>query len=283
MTRVIIGTSNWRDYAFCAPLAALLWREVVGHEPYLLLVGTEEDWQKPKRNLAVLEMVRRLKIDHRLIPAADGYETHVTAQNCRQHAAALPFANDDWLMLSDADLFPMKRDFYHQHGGASHRFVLYYANGDHYQSYPTCHMMARASEWRKLYGLKPSGDLTGQMERNLDNYLKPKVQGLAPSEVGWISWMNDQWMFTEWIKKQPWYPDGVLHIERKGHPPVDRLDRGCPQDWNDLDVGRWTDCHTLRPADQEPYWGKVRKIFEALVPDHVQAIDEYRQAFVEGY
>lgn len=282
-THVIIGTSNWRDYSFPAPIAALLWREVVGYEPYLLLVGSDADWERPKRNQAVIAFLTEHKIQWRQIPQAEGYEVHVTAQNCRQHSAAMSWIHpDDWVMLSDADLWPLRRDFYHQHEETDHKFVFYYANGDHYQSYPTCHMTARASTWRELMNLEPNDDVTGQMKRNLDAHLKPKMDGKSPSAASWQAWMNDQWMFTEWVKKMPWYPSQCYNIERRGHPPVDRLDRGC---WpaNTFPISDYVDCHILRPADQPENWPRLMPILESLLPDHVLSIRKFRREFVDGY
>ena len=283
-TTVVIGCSNWRDYSFPAPIAALLWREVVGYKPLILLVKKDgTDWTSPPRNQVVTDFLVEHGLEFRYVNQVDPYESHVTAQNCRQHVAALNcFADDDWIMLSDADLWPLKRDFYHLHEGRKERFVMYYANGDHYQSYPTCHMTARARDWRSVMCLIRNDDLEGQLKKNLDAYLKPKMDGQAPSQASWKAWMNDQWMFTEWIRKMPWFPLDVFHIERVGHPPVDRLDRSAwPQ--SPVNLTSYTDSHILRPADQPENWPRMKEIVEQVLPKYADRIEKFRVDFVKGY
>jgi len=290
-TRVIIGCSNWRDYAFPLPLTALLWREIAGYEPILLLVGDEHYWSKPARSLTSLNAIRELEFEHYMLGYIYGYEDCTLAQNSRQHAAALStIPDDEWLMPSDADLWPLTREFYHQHEISDKRFVLYYSNGDHYSSFPTCHMTGRAKDWRALMGLilpEEKGGMfvirenpiTHCVKNTLEAWLKPRQAGKGPSDAGWEAWMSDQRIFTERIKAQTWYPQEVLMIERKGHPPVDRIDRCC---WPiNPSVRGMTDAHLPKAPDQE--WDKIRPIVEQLLPNWLSWADKYRNEFIAGY
>lgn len=298
-THVIGGSSNWRDYAGAVPLASLLWRHVVGYECFWYLIGTEEDWTKPARNKVVTDALDAWGIGYQRVEPLDYYEAGTQAQNIRHHAACDPRWNaDDWLMMTDADLFPMKRDFYHQHEGSSARVVSYYSNGNNfiskenllqiaerrgeYQDLPTCHQTMRVSTYRDLYGNEGMTP-RDSMKRTLDAWLLPRQEGKDPSGASWQAWMSDQRCATEKLCRADWFPQEALLIPREGQPPVDRLDRAHPNDWDNLDVNRWTDCHTIRPIDQSPNWERVRPIFANLLPQHIAAIDKYREAFCAGY
>jgi len=278
-TRVILSSSSWRDYSFLVPITALLWREVIGYEPFVFAVG---DWTRSKRCIASKEYLERLGVRHVNLTALEGLNESSVAQNCRQHAAALrEFQDDEWLMLSDADLWPLWKPFYHQHESSHARMALYYANGDHYQSYPTCHMTARASTWREMMGLQADDDLLGQLRRSYDEWLKPRIEGKGPSDAGWVEWNMDQWRTAEIIKRQSWFSTGTLMIERLGHPPVDRIDRGAwPKEPKVLGM---VDAHLPKAPDQPGIWESVRPLLEQLVPDRLAEIDAYRLEYLAGY
>lgn len=277
-TRVIIGCSAWRDYQFLVPMSALLWRELVGYTPLVLITG---NWEKPMRGRLTRDLMQLLNIEYQHIGDLPGREESSVAQNCRQHACALPLPDDDWLMLSDADLWPVTRDWYRQHEGTEFKFVAYYSNGDHYQSYPTCHMTAKAKTWREIMSIEPNGKLLGQLEKSYREWRDPRVEGKGPSDAGWVTWNMDQWRTTKLIKAMPWYNDvgAVLHIERKGHPPVDRIDRGHWREWNPNMV----DAHVLRAPDQPGNWEKVRALFGGLLPGYLPMVDAYRNEYLRRY
>lgn len=285
-TRVIISASYWRDYSFSMPLGALLWREIVGFEPFLLVVG---DWQREARTRLCYDFIKANKFDHFCIPEIEPYEVSTVSQNSRQHACVLDaFSDHEWLLLSDADLWPLKETFYHQHEITDKVCALYYSNGDHYQilegftGYPTCHMTMRAGTWREIMGLKKNNDLHGQLKNTLDTWLKPRMAGKKPSDASWQAWMSDQWYASKRISEAPWHgTDRVLNIERAGHPPTDRLDRG---NWSSApDLGPYTDTHVPKAPDQLPQWQGCRHILSQLMPHHMNMIDEFRDAHVRSY
>lgn len=274
-TKVILSSSSFRDYAFPVGIAALLWREVVGYEPFVFLCGDGV----PQ---VVENFLSDFGIRQQSLPQMEGYPVSVTAQNCRYHASTLTFGSDDWLMLSDADIFPLKRDFYHQHEGSPHRFVFYYSNGDNYANYPTCHIAAQASQWRELMKLDvgfPS-NLLAQMKLNIDEWLHPRVVGLPPSKAGMETWMVDMWMFMDRIKKEPWHPSECKMIEREGHPPKDRLDRS---NWPALyNLKDYTDAHILKAPEQPENWARLRPIVAELLPQHLSRIDKFHEDFINA-
>ncbi len=276
-TRVILASSTQFDYAFPVGIAALLWRDLVGYEPFVFLCGTLEEWSRPKMGV-VNGFLYEMKIETLTVPPLPEWPVHVTAQNVRYHAACLErFDDRDWLMLSDADMFPTTREHFHQHEDYTGRWAFYYANGDHYNNYPTCYMTARAEDWCDLMGISGTGNLLGQMKRNLDEWLKPRTTAQAPSVAGMTVWMSDMHSFMDRIKRQPWHPSECKMIERDGHPPKDRLDRSA---WPaTYDATKYVDAHILRATHEPANWVRTRPIVEQLIPQHLSRIDRYVEDF----
>lgn len=302
-TTVVIGCSLDRDYNFLLPLTCLLWRDLVGYRPLALLVGAEADWEARPHCQVAVDALGLHDIPHAFIGRAAGYPDHTTAQNCRQHAAALEriesadpgrrlLGDEEWIMPADADLWPIRPAFYHQHEGTPHKAVLYYANGDHFQgkkttleraamglgtqTIPTCHAVMRAGDWRRIYGLIP-GDVAGSIKQSLDAWL-PSRTG---REASFSLWMSDQQLMTEALCQQFWFPSQVHMIERRGHPPIDRLCRSVPSYWGtgEFDPLKWTDAHMPKSPDSTENWKDALLIVDALLPHH----SAWARAYHEEY
>lgn len=292
-TVIAIGCSTSEDYAFLLPLTALLWRDVVGYEPHVMLVGSSDEWWHANRRSAlVAEMLRGCRLPFEFIGRAEGYPDHTTAQNCRQHAAASDFFDDvTWIVPADADLWPLKREFYHQHEGTLHKAVCYYSNGDHFrdkqevlaraaeglgsQTIPTCHVAMRARDWRAIYGLK-RGDIAGSIKQSLDAWLPSRTGREASMSL----WMSDQQLMTEALCQQVWFPGMALMVERPGHPPIDRLDRSHAPWPRTFDAERWTDAHVHRQPWTDEHWADLSQIVAALLPQYVALASAYREEYV---
>jgi hypothetical protein len=295
-TRVVIGCSTTPDYAFLLPITCLLWREVVGYKLLVLLAGSRSKWINGVGDFVTSEMPFGTEVQW--IGGAGDYSEATIAQNSRQHASVLSFIEDDeWLMPADADLWPLKRDFYHQHEGTVYKAVCYYSNGDHFsskqdvleradrglgsQTIPTCHVAMRARDWRAIYGLTSGESVAVAAKRTLDAWLPGRVE-VPGRDMGMHVWMSDQQIMTEALCQQFWFPDKALMVERRGHPPLDRLDRSHRNDWNTFDASRWTDAHVHRTPWGDWEWSTLLPIVDALLPDHSKWVREYRAKFVEA-
>lgn len=282
-TRVIVGCSSIRDYQFLAPLTGLVWRHVVGFEPVFFLTGS---WHTEKRS----QIARQALGDHDFAVVATNpskkYPEGTMAQNVRQHAPMMAmFDDDEWLMSSDVDLWPVTRYWYWQHQPVTptpdtKRAYIYYSNGDHYQTYPTCHVAMKRIDWLRVYGLTEGIGLEAAIEASLDKWI-PENRGRWPDDPNFAVWMSDQAMMTDKLKVQDWHPDDCELIERKGHPPLDRIDRGA---WpKDVRIQGKIDAHLLRPADRPDNWPRVRELFSLLVPSKTQWAEEYRTRYFGSY
>jgi hypothetical protein len=308
-TIVAIGCSTDRDYNFLAPLTALLWRERIGHEPLLLFVGSEDEWKADRRLSVCLNAVVEQGFTHVFMGRLDGHPDHTLAQNCRQHAAALArVADETWIMPGDADLWPLRRGFYHRHPDTGFKAVLYYANGDHFQgkettldrtarglgcqTLPTCHVAMRAADWRAIYDLTED-DIVGSVKRTLAAWFAMRAAG---QDANMVRWMSDQQIMTEALCQQRWFPSGplppgngaivagmVLVVNRRGHPPVDRIDRSMLETWaQPIEIDRWTDAHLHKAPDSDAHWADELAILRATLPDRAAWADAYRARYVEA-
>lgn len=274
-TRVIISSNTIGDYQFPLALGALLWREVIGYEPLLLLV---DDWHRDKRSRIALSFIESIGFEHKLVGTMPPYETSTYSQGVRQHASVYNIPEDTWLMSSDADMFPLRKEFYHQHEGTGKKYVFYHANGHDYLCFPICHVTAQVSTWREVMGTKEGEDIAVATRRSTDSWLTAeRLAGLPARARSATIWMADQFQMSDRIRLMPWYPGKVLMIERGGHTP--RLDRSA---WPErYDAGSYVDSHILRCAHQPANWPRVRPIFEQLVPPFLPVIDSYQRAYLE--
>lgn len=280
-THVAIGCSSYRDYQFLAPMTGLLWRERIGFEPIFLLAG---NWQHPLRCHVARQALQDFGFHCIAMDEPKTIGESTQAQNSRQHAALLPLFNgheEDFLMPSDADLWPIRREFYHQHEklvGPS--VVSYYANGDHYTTFPTCHVAMRIWSWRALYPQKPELSWEDNIEANINEWL-PKRKHWH-DDRNFALWMSDQAMMTDRIRT--WHKEeDIVKVERRGHPPVDRIDRSA---WPTDPIGNidnYVDAHMPRPADQPGHWTKVLDLFSRLLPTHAEWAQKYRMDYLKGY
>lgn len=296
-THVVMGCTIESDYSLPLPITCLLWRELVGFEPRVYIVGSLRSWCE-RAPLVTLNALSRHRIEaFQLSPYID-YPDGTVAKHIRQHAAAERFfCDDDWVMPADADLWPLVRDFYHQHEGAAERAVLYYSNGDHFTrkdaaldgfdagvrffTIPMCHATMRARDWRAAWNLVPddmSASLIATFKRYGVNDASRVPDGETPAAWKW--WVNsDQRLLTERLCRQDWFPahaaagggtvGAVRFIERRGGPPRDRLDRAFPHVWHaPFEAGHYTDAHLPKEPERPERWARLLPIVDALLPQH---------------
>lgn len=303
-TTVVIGCTAGSDWALPLPFTCLFWREVVGYEPYVFLVGTDAEISSAPM-VRTMDALRQFEVRYAVVEPVAGHSLVASAKHVRQHAASLSmFTDGDWIMAADADLWPLKRDFYHQHDDDGEQLaVLYYYNGDGFKSaeatlpafesdhrfptIPMCHTTLRAREWRSAWQLEPD-DLRGSMKRTFERRRVGDVSRRPEDETpeNWAWWMDsDQRVSTATLCEQPWFSDRVKFIERppgKEGPPDDRLDRGnLKHGWggpgsfalaNALKKSAstlpWLDAHVPKNPHEPKEWGRLLPLIDSLLPAH---------------
>ena len=267
MPYVAIGCSHMQPYDYLLPFTVRLWKERIGMDVILLLSGDPQEWlRRPVFN--------ELDEDEcYFVGEIEGFDAGTVAQSARQHVAAMEWLKeDDYIISSDSDLWPIKKDFYW--GFDESPMTFWYANAYLYENHCTCHMGATVKTWRDVMGLK-AGSLSAQLKDTFARKLAPKQEGLNPGDAGWQAWNFDEWNTSEVLRQQEWYPDQCKMIERVGQPPNDRIDRS---NWRDLKPDD-VDAHLLRPSHDDENWPLVRKLWAELMPDHVEWADAYRERY----
>jgi hypothetical protein len=285
MNYAILSSSLWRDYQFGVVIAARMWRELINFEPYILLVGSASEWRAGKRSAVVLAALEALDCRIEFVPHIEEFSDPTIAQNCRQYASALPFRSEDYLLLSDADLWVFNRAWI-QRRDSSKTLTSWYSNGDMGQSLPTCHLGASAQTWRELISIEPNGDIASTMRQPLLNWLEENRNRHPDKNM--TVWCMDQWRTTDRIKTVTWYPDEVQFIERFGHPPADRLDRN---NWPaEYDASRFIDAHIFKGPDSHPSepnlkenWPRLRELIRRVLPVRLEWAERFRDEFLKSY
>lgn len=311
-TLAVFSASQHRDYSFLAPITALFWRDVIGHTPRVLLTGAEAEWSAPGSKAdnryrfgtqTALQALRSFGIETTFVPMPAGaiWQTATWAQVIRPNVVAdASIPADQWVIMSDADLWPLRRSFYVQHEGASRaRLVSYYSNGDHFfgkanvlerftarmpfQTLPMCHVAMRASEWRTLLGISLMNEpsIAASADYHLAEYDRSFLAHFAGPDRGMAIWCADQYMLTHRICAQDWFPSEALLIQRRGLPPDDRLDRGNWRDWSPdrFDADRWTDAHVHKGPEEPERWATLLPVIDALMPQHSSWARAYREDY----
>ena len=273
---VAIGCSDNHNYSFFLPMVTLLWRRV-GYVPVFTLNETRADWQGSRRGLPVLEALEELEAKLVFVGPVPGYLENTIAQSSRHYLASdATYWHDDLLIMSDADLLPIRKEFYYQHNPEKYPVGLYYSNAylpekDHF---PTCHMSAPFRVWREVYEMDLGLSLSENMVRHFE---RAKLKEYPDNmEI----WYFDQRYGSGRFAQSKYFPDQCQLIERQGCPPHDRIDR-CR--WPDsYDATQYTDCHALRPGWDEKNWPRLRPLFEQLLPERIGFLDAYRARFLEA-
>lgn len=277
--RTAIGCTVGHDYSFFLPIVAYAWRDRIGYEPSFFLVGTREEWEAHKYAHRPLSALMQGGFHVEFVDHIEGVEDATISQCVRQHAAAHDFPADDLLICSDADLIPIRREFYYTHDADRFQVGLYYSNG--YQGevnhFPSCHMSMRVRDWREVMGLDVG--LAEAMKRNFAEY--GLAEAMAAKRADPAKAWGRPWFADELIASKKIVESGksLQMIEREGHPPCDRLDRAY---WPEkYDAASLTDCHSLRPGWSDPKWPRLRPLLEQILPERMGFFDAYRAHFRE--
>jgi hypothetical protein len=156
----------------------------------------------------------------------EGWTTATQAQVIRLLYPCL-LKGDGAILLSDMDMIPMQRDFFHK-GFAlfdSNQFVSLRGIDEYEKQVYMCYVGATHQTWSELFGIQTVDQIRTVMEA-----WSKHIQ--ADGVHGGVGWCTDQQILYTFIKalqsKQP---------ERVGllpwTPSIPRLDRGNPSEWID--------------------------------------------------
>lgn len=280
MKYVVIGCDTFHAYNFFLPFVCRLWRERIGYEPIVFLVGTPDEWGRG-HSAIVLEALKSGAWRIEWMDHVPGVPSATVAQCVRHHAGALPDLEPSGiLMTSDADLLPIRREFFHQHDPSKHEIALYnstvYGDVDHWTN---LHMSFTVDTLREVMGFE-TRDVRACMLKtfqygHLDDLIRKKKEDSRDPGL----WFFDERYPSAKIMASRFYPESVLKIQRDGGGcPKDQLSRSGP--WPETyQADHYVDCHAHRPGWTDIYWLKIRPLIVQLMPGLSGWADAYRAAF----
>jgi hypothetical protein len=250
---VVLSATNDPIYAFFAPLTALVWRRVAGFQPLLLLIGSSAEWECDAGSATVLAESRR-HAEVAFVPRRAGVPDHSLAQVVRLCAFALDGADDDYLLVSDIDMWPLAAGHFHA-GNPQREFHIVNADAYDGHRFPMCYLAGRRAAWREIF----SGEGVG-----LD---------AALARIPWPA--DPDWHFDEC------YATARLRVARDFERRIELLSRPSGPDHGRLDRANWrlpphaglTDAHLPRPGFTVDHWPQLRSVLEPLL-----STDEFRSA-----
>ena len=174
------------------------------------------------------------------IPSLKPFNDSTVAQLIRLYAWREIKHDNDYILTSDVDLLPLKRDFFYQ-DAPDYKMHFYYGNiyvdqGE--MKFPIGYLGGSRATWRELFP---------------ETYTQQLVQGLTAKKAQ----SQEAWFFDEVVFGKKIEPLGIqpAHAEfkfgqvirRNGCPPSDRLDRSA-WDWSGRGLDSFVDAHCPRPG-----------------------------------
>lgn len=261
-----------RLYNFFAPLTALLWTRLVGIRPVYMVFKYSEP--SPTMKL-ILEYTERAGahleyVDH---PLQAGYTRGCVVMTSRYLVGAWDMPEDHYVMLSDVDMWPLNRDFFHRQDPTKDVHLLYanpYGHPLTAPRYASCYVGMNISLWRTTMQVE-KGDLQAELKDLLDRELTPQ----AAVDV---QWAFDQNIFAKLLRQWPRYPAHVQFVERDVNR--DRIDRSRWHFSGSLDG--IVESHLLRPGYLPHHWSELRRLAAAALGNNaadLRFFDEFHDKY----
>lgn len=322
---VVFSTDTQDLYFFFTPITTLLWALNMDYDPLIFVVVPEhykrgslqpqpQQGQQPQHNLIdyVLHKTEEAGGKVVLLHHKKGKEGLVNdgtvSQVARLYAAGLSgiVKDEDYLLTSDVDMFPLSRQHFLQGDIATKKVHLFYANAYAHMKdtimYPLCYIGMKAKTWKEVMGITGTRNekenvkneewnakaeeegivveelVLNAIEKGIERYGKDRWQN-SHKQDGDVQWYFDQFLFGEKIASWPGHPEECQKIAR--YPFKDRLDRS---KWNfngnKEELDNLIDSHVVRPGFTEQNWIKLKQLLAILLPHHIQWLQEYKEEFL---
>lgn len=223
------------DYAFNLPLTALAW-ERLGFRSIVLIIGSRCEWENDPTLSLIISYLEARRATVIFVSAPLDYRPTLsqTARAFTVNFPEFPGSDGDFLITSDSDLWPLRKEHYSPRPGMDVVLVhagccgFFQMNNKSYPMYPMSNIGATVSTWRQI--MNDNHSTAGDSESIL-NYLGDvfgEMMARSPVVVAQPTWYMDQRMtsirLTEWMEKH-----GEASVYRVSDKGFSRLDRN---DWN---------------------------------------------------
>ncbi len=256
--KVIFSSDRTATYFFCLPLTSIIWKKYIGFDPVCFLAGSEGEWLSDPLTQFVLDKTKESGAEIHFLGHVDQIGDGTLCQVSRAYGGCLEVEDDEYILTSDADMWPLNRQWFRQ--GANDKLLhLFYANAYGHEKYPMCYVGAAAKQWRDIMSVQRGDSLNGKLSEQLKTDLNSNSKFFE-------CWNYDELLLGKKIKSWHNYPDGCHMIERgptNDGPPVGRIDR---YNWSftsltDVHI----DAHLLRMVWQNENWSRTVGLLECLL------------------
>lgn len=259
------------DYAFYLPLTVLAWKRI-GFESVVLLIGSQKEWKDHPALSLVLESLAELNAPVIFIDAEKNHRMMLsqTSRIFTANLAAYPGRDQDYLITSDADLWPLKRSHYVPRVNCS--LVLVHSQccghfkhlNQSYRMLPMGNIGASAATWREINGAP--ADIKDQDA--ILNYLEKVFGSKVRDDVGFASdeWYYDQKLvsirISEWIHRGT-NQNFVFEVSDDG---LSRIDRASwhPENIHLSSLGSYFDAHLILDGYLPEKWSTIRPLIHLM-------------------
>ena len=251
MIRYVVNTTNDNDtYSFFMPLSCMIWKKIIGYKPIALFVGSEVKWMSTRIGAFIVSESRKFAQVH-FISLKNKIQTSTIAQVSRLYAAAIPdLNNEDYIIISDVDTFPINRDWFYSNDLEKDFHVWNRNVFDNQQRFAMCHLGAKVKIWRKIMKINIL-DLTEVLNLSL--------------EISRDNWRYDETLATEMILQWDGWPQDVQLIGKKWDKPKPAIYRGGLNDKQfPGTVDNYVEAHVWRPGFQSFSWKNNLKLLKCL-------------------
>lgn len=215
--KVIFSSDTLPMYMFCLPLTSLLWK-TVGFEPICLLAGLENEWENNPLNKFVLTRTKETGAEIYFIGHVPGTNDGTVSQVSRLFSGCINLPEDEYVLTSDVDMWPLNKTWFHQKGN---KVNLFYANAYNHEKYPMCYIGTSIKYWREIMDIIPGKHINDSISHRI-------ITGIGENASFMDSWNFDELLFGQQIKKWSGYPSECHMINRnptRDGPPEGRIDR----------------------------------------------------------
>jgi hypothetical protein len=226
-------TNSTFYYSIYLPVCALAWRRV-GYEPIVIFVKRSGAMEQEFSNFTkkTMEYLKLFNVQTFLVASPPHYENHLS-QLARLYVGLLParlVKEHDFLLLSDSDIVPVRKDFLHFYNTLS-IVVNGYGTGEFlhkgimYEEFPISYLGMRKWQWRQVMNVTQNMSLTGELvvEKASVFFGKGSVRKNNEMKKGDTHWELDQKILAIGIHNYVRATGGAIKLSR--YRLRSRLDR----------------------------------------------------------
>jgi hypothetical protein len=218
------------DYAYNIPLTALAW-ERIGFKSIVLIIGARCEWENDPALRLILSRLEERSGTAIFVKSSLKYRTTLSqlARIFVTNFKEFPGKENDYLITSDADLWPIRKEHFISHPNMD--IVLVHSeccgefkmNNKSYPMYPMSNIGATVSIWRQI--MNENHPIAYDSESIL-NYLRDFFGEISWSSVivGQETWYMDQRLVSirlfEWMELHG--QNSVYRVSDKGFSRADR-------------------------------------------------------------